>query len=192
MVDIRRVPASDFDTVLQKHHNRIDDRDRDAVESWYRAHPELFLGAYDGDEMVGFALGRNREGTSVELVGIAVDDSHTRQGVGSRLLDAFEAAAADLGYDRVSLGSAGGYVDEFYVSNGYQPESILVRTSRSDLPENHRERFDVLRERDDDGTWKVYLAPRGSEQRPLDHERVELVREAFDDPEAIYIMEKYL
>lgn len=187
MVDLRQVPAQDFDAVYRMLCERTGERDRDAVESWYDDYPELFWGAYDQGELVGFALGRPRTESSVELVGIAVDDEHTRMGVGSRLLDAFEGTVADLGYDRVSLGSAGGYVDEFYVSNGYYPESILVRTARDDLPERYRERFAVLREREEGDTWKVYLAPKG-----FDQQRVELVREAFGDPEAIYIMKPYL
>jgi ribosomal protein S18 acetylase RimI-like enzyme len=187
MVELRQVPVEDFGPVYRMLCERTGERDREAVESWYDEYPELFWGAYDQGALVGFALGRPRTGSSVELVGIAVDDEYTRRGIGSRLLGDFEGAVADLGYDRVSLGSAGGYVDEFYVSNGYYPESILVRSARDELPEDYLERFAVLRERGDDGTWKVYLAPKGCDQ-----ERVELVREAFGDPEAIYIMEKYL
>ncbi|WP_336036992.1 GNAT family N-acetyltransferase [Halobacterium yunchengense] len=192
MVELRRVTADEFDDVLELHHECIDDRDRDVVREWYDEHPALFWGAWDGDDLVGFALGRHREAASVELVGIAVRDAYARAGVGSRLLEAFEDAAREYGFERASVGSAGGYVDYFYAANGYRPESIMVRTSREALPENYRERFDVRRERSVDGGHKVYLAPGGDADGPVDHDRVERVRAAFDDPDAIYIMEKSL
>ncbi|WP_232688278.1 GNAT family N-acetyltransferase [Halobacterium zhouii] len=188
MVDVRRVPPADFDAVYRLLCERVGDRDEATVREWYDDHPELFVGAYDDGDLVGFAAGRERDDASVELAGIAVDDSHTRQGIGSRLLDAFEAAAVDLGYERVSLGSAGGYVDEFYLANGYEPESILVRLHPDDVSEDHRDLgFEILRERMDDGTQKFYVAPGGH-----DPERVEAVRGAFGDPDAIYIMETHL
>ncbi|WP_232701437.1 GNAT family N-acetyltransferase [Halobacterium wangiae] len=188
MVDVRRAPPAEFDALYQMLCQRTGEREEAVVRDWYDTHPELFHGVYADGALVGFTAGRARSDTSVELVGIAVDDAYTRQGVGSRLLDAFESAAAELGYDRVSLGSAGGYVDEFYLANGYEPESILVRLHPEDVPENHVDLgFEILRERVDDGTQKFYVAPGGH-----DPERVQAVREAFGDPQAIYIVEKYV
>jgi GNAT superfamily N-acetyltransferase len=185
MVDLRQAPPEEFDAVNRLLCKRVGDRD--AVRDWYDAHPELFQCAYD-DAFVGFTAGRARPGASVELAAIGVVEEYTRRGVGPELLDAVESVAADLGCKRVSLGSAGGYVDEFYLANGYDPESILVRLHPDDVPENHRELgFEILRERVDDGTQKFYVAPGGH-----DPERVEAVREAFGDPDAIYIMETYL
>ncbi|MFB6270026.1 MAG: GNAT family N-acetyltransferase [Halobacterium sp.] len=189
MVDVRRVPEADFAAVYDLLCERVGDRDRETVRSWFDATPELFQGAYDdGDGLVGFALGRERSETSAELAGIGVERAYTRRGIGSRLLAAFEDAAADAGYGRVSLGSAGGYVDEFYLANGYEPESILVRKSRDESLDEYREAdFAVLRERVHAGVRKLYVAPGG-----YDPERVDAVRDAFDDPDALYVMEKYL
>lgn len=187
MVEIRRAREAEFETVVRMHHDRVGERDPDVLRSWYDTHPELFRVAHDGATLVGFALGRARTESSVELAGIAVNDAYTRRGIGSRLLAAFEGDAAGLGFERVSAGSAGGYVDEFYRENGYAPESILVRTTRADRPADYQNRFDVLREREEDGSWKVYVEPDG-----YDPTRIAAVREYFDDPEAIYIVEKYL
>lgn len=195
MVAVDHVPRDDFHAVYRMLCSRVGDRDRDAVQTWFEDTPELFWGAYDGDSLVGFAAGRTsalagrpERSDSVELVGIAVDDDYTRRGIGSRLLTAFESAVADLGFQRVSLGSAGGYVDEFYRENGYEPESILVRLHPDDVPDDvHDLGFDILRERRDDGVRKFYVAPGG-----FDPERVEAVRDAFGDPQAIYIVEKYV
>jgi ribosomal protein S18 acetylase RimI-like enzyme len=204
MVAVRRVPESDFDAVYQLLCERVGDRDRASVRAWYDDHPELFHAAYDGNsaggaaadyghsvaggaaEVVGFAIGRERGDDHVELAGIGVREAYTRRGIGSRLLRAFESAAADAGFERVSLGSAGGYVDDFYRANGYDPESILVRLHPEDAPENVRDLgFEILRERRECDTRKFYVAPGG-----YDPERVEAVRAAFGDPQAIYIMER--
>lgn len=195
MVDVQRVPDSDFEAVYRMLCGRVGQRDRDDVRAWFRDEPDLFRGAYDDGALVGFAAGRTWTAAgrdwrpdSVELVGIAVDDDYTRNGVGSRLLEAFESAAAAAGFDRVTLGSAGGYVDEFYLANGYEPESVLVRLHPEDVPGDvHDLGFEILRERTDDGVRKFYVAPGG-----YDPERVDAVREAFGDPQAIYVMETFL
>ncbi|MXR19795.1 GNAT family N-acetyltransferase [Halobacterium bonnevillei] len=203
MVAVRRVPESDFDAVYQLLCERVGHRDRATVRTWYDDRPELFHAAYEdsaggGDaadglreggaaaDVVGIAIGRERGDDHVELAGIGVREADTRRGIGSQLLSAFETAAADAGFGRVSLGSAGGYVDDFYLANGYDPESILVRLHPDDVTENVRDLgFDILRERREDETRKFYVAPGG-----YDPERVEAVRSAFGDPQAIYVMEK--
>lgn len=188
MVAIRRVPESDFQAVYDRLCSRVGDRDRAVVRAWYDAHPELFLAAYDAeDAVIGFALGRERSDVTAELAGIGVRDEYTRRGIGSDLVAAFEDAAADAGFGCVSLGSAGGYVDNFYLENGYEPESILVRKAPDESLEEYRNLdFEILRERDHAGVRKLYVAPGG-----YDPERVDAVRGAFDDPDAIYVMEKY-
>jgi ribosomal protein S18 acetylase RimI-like enzyme len=189
MVDVRSVPEADFDAVYDLLCDRVGDRDRDVVRDWYDDRPELFRAAHDpGDGIVGFALGREHSDASAELAGIGVQASHTRRGIGSMLLAAFEDAAADAGYGCVTLGSAGGYVDDFYLENGYEPESILVRKDPDERLDEYRDLdYAILREREHAGARKLYVAPGG-----YDPERVEAVRDAFDDPDAVYVMEKYL
>lgn len=191
MVDVRQVPPADVERGYALLQSRVGDHDRAAVEQWYDDHPALFVGAYDRDAMVGFALARAREDAHVELVGIAVEASHARRGIGSALLTAVEEAARDRGFERLTLGSAGGYVDDFYAANGYRPESILVRLAPEAAPEDPESLgFEVLRERTaDDGTRKFYVAPNGE---GVDADRVEAVGDAYGDPEAIYVMEKRL
>lgn len=99
-----------------------------------------------------------------------------REGIGSALLGAFEGRATILGFERVSLGSAGGYVE-----NGYSPESVLVRLDADEaLPETAHEVIDGQVE---DATRKRYVAPGDGGSAHLD-----AVRQAFSDSEAIYIM----
>lgn len=193
MVEIRSVPVADLDTARQLHNQyTASDVSRATFREWYDQYPELLLGAYEGTEdetLVGYCLGvTGHEEGGVELKGIAVTESSRRQGIGSLLLAQFESNAAELGIDHIGLGSAGGYVDEFYIENGYEPERILVRFDAATVPETYRDLdFEIVNERLDDGTKKLYV---GVDE--FDPAYLETVRDAFDDPEAIHIMEKSL
>lgn len=84
--------------------------------------PHAVLMMLENEKLCGCAFGwaTKREGEFV-LSGIAVDFRLTRKGLGSGLLAEFEKIAAHYGFRKVSLGSAGGYVENFYLKNGYQP-----------------------------------------------------------------------
>jgi GNAT superfamily N-acetyltransferase len=205
MVAIRRVDRSDLPT-LRRLHNRYTDSDvsLSEIEDLSEENPELLLGAYDegdsdgeendgeatreveDDRLVGYALGLDGPQPGVQLGGIAVRDTHQNHGIGSDLLAAFEKRAADLGFERASLGSAGGYVDAFYVNRGYRPSH--VRVAPDDPPENYRDLgYEIADETVEDESVVLSVAVDGYEPSLLEE-----VREAFGDPEAIYIMEKDL
>jgi len=188
MVEIRSVDERELEE-FRRLHNRLtaSGESAETVREWHDEHPELLVGAYADGELVGFALGIPDDG-SVLLEGIGVRESHRRAGLGSSLLDRIETAARDRDADRISLGSAGGYVDAFYVANGYQPESVLLRFESGAMPSRYRSLdYDIVRERVADGVKNCYVDVDSS-----DPEFLSTVREAFDDPEAIYIMEKGL
>lgn len=186
MVSVRRVPDGDFDAV-HSLHNRFTDQSvpHETVRSWYDETPGLFVAAYD-DDLVGICTGHRRGDDRAELAGLGVLPERRREGIGTRLVEQFEANAAAAGFEHVSLGSAGGYVDNFYAGLGYEPESVLVRLD-GDVPVPQPAEFDVCRERIEDGTRKLYL-----EADVVDHEYLDAVREAFGDDEAIYIVRKSL
>lgn len=189
MVGIRSVPESDVAAVRRLHNQyTASDESVETVRRWYRARPELFVGAYDCEELVGYCLGGERTVERVELEGIGVARSHRRRGVGTQLLGAFEERAAALGFERVGLGSAGGYVDEFYHGNGYSPESVLVRLDSGDEPPDCRSvGYEVVDETVTDGVRKLYV-----DVDEFDPAFVEAVGEAFGDPDAIYVVSKEL
>lgn len=189
MVSIRAISESEI-TLAHRLHNRFTGQGRslDTIESWYEATPELFVGAYDGDEPVGICTGRTVSGETAELAGLGVDSSVRREGVGSRLVETFEENAARLGFERITVASAGGYVDQFYADCGYAPEEILVRVSPGELPAEYRNLgFDVVNEATEGETKKLYI-----DVEELDPEYLAEVRDAFGDDEAIYIMENAL
>lgn len=104
----------------------------------------------------------------------------------SALLSAFEERVALLDYDRIEVGSAGGYVDDFY--RGHQPDSILVclDPSESSPPDRHAE-YAVLEDRVDNGQRHISGGVDG-----VDNPSVEEIRGAFDDPAASFILTKPL
>lgn len=189
MVTIETATAGDLD-VARRLHNRFTAQSisEDTFREWFDAVPDLFLLAREegSAEVVGVATGKQHSPAVAELAGLGVDPDRRREGIGSRLLERFEGRAAASGFERVSVGSAGGYVDEFYASHGYEPEWILVRRPVED-PAPAVGTDDVAEEQVVAGTRKYYVEADG-----LDQSFLASVREDFGDEEAIYIMRKSL
>lgn len=189
MVDIRTVDESDLADFRRLHNTYVGRNESlETVRHWYREHPELLVGAYDDDQLVGHCLGIPRSEGEVELNGIAVDQPYQRRGMGTKLLSAFEDRVSSRGFQRVSLGSAGGYVDEFYIENGYSPDSVLVRLDPDVDSQDYTEMgYEIGDERMDDGLKNLYV-----EAEEFDPGFLEEIRQVFEDPEALYIMSKEL
>lgn len=97
------------------------------MKRYEKMFPETFLAVTEKDEIIGAAFGWSRkiefsEDESFALDGIAVRYDCQKNGIGSRLLERFEKAAESYGAETVSVGSAGGYVEKFYIDRGYIPQ----------------------------------------------------------------------
>lgn len=97
------------------------------MKRYEKLFPEAFLAATENDEIIGAVFGWSRkiefsEDESFALDGIAVRYDCQKNGIGSRLLERFEKAAESYGAETVSVGSAGGYVEKFYIDRGYIPQ----------------------------------------------------------------------
>lgn len=93
--------------------------------------PKGFVALIKDDEVAGVAFGWLRsiehpDDDSFMLDGIAVRYDYQKQGYGKLLLSAFEKAAADYGAPSVSVGSAGEYVERFYIDCGYIPVQYKI------------------------------------------------------------------
>jgi GNAT superfamily N-acetyltransferase len=120
----------------------------DALLADFAAHPGLVIAATVDGPVAGVAFGRPDGTGGATLDGITVDDAHTARGLGSLLLGRFEQAAANAGLASVSLGSGPGYVEHFYLKNGYrQTEYMVVIPGRPDRTDLDLEGLEVLRER---------------------------------------------
>lgn len=187
MVTVTSLPVADLAQV-RRLHNRFtaSSVSRETVETWYDDAPALFVGAYDDEELVGYCLGRWGDDGGAELEGLGVQPRFRRQGIGSRLVSAFEAQVAESEADRIGVGSAGGYVDRFYVENGYTPDSILVRIDPDCTPDDYGQfDFEVVDERREDGLQKLYVAA-----EEVNSNVISEVRGTFGDPSAVYLMSK--
>jgi predicted N-acetyltransferase YhbS len=149
--------------------------------------PELALVAVEGAEVVGVCFAEvPHEGEGVVLDGLAVDGDRTRERLGSRLLAAFEERVGAAGFRRVSLGSAEGYVEQFYLQNGYIPVEFQVTTTEEEPPLD--DALEVMRFRETDDALVLNVA---SENGYTQAEK-ERIRELTSAHEVIFIFEKRL
>lgn len=93
--------------------------------------PEAFIALDRDGEVIGVCFGWARGldvhgDSSFVLDGIAVKSEFQKNGYGKILLDAFEKAASGYGYSLISVGSAGGYVEKFYMDCGFTPKEYKV------------------------------------------------------------------
>lgn len=105
------LPGSEPETILFKHATG----------------QGIILLAIRDEQVVGCAFGwpTVRPGEFM-LDGITVSYVLWRNGIGSALLSVFEAEAAKREFSLVSLGSAEGFVERFYMKNGYRPTCYKI------------------------------------------------------------------
>jgi len=109
----------------------LPDSDPAQLQEYVALFPKAFLVLLENKEVIGVAFGWHRklkfpEDDSFVLNGIAVRSDKQRSGYGKLLLQAFEQAVNAYGAPSVSLGSAGGYVEKFYIHCGYTPTEYKV------------------------------------------------------------------
>ena len=113
----------DFYQIVEEY---LPDSNLEKVKMYAGLFPNAFLVLLCENEVIGVAFGWDRkiefpEDDSFVLNGIAVHSDWQKNGYGKQLLKAFEAAAEEYGESVVSLGSAGGDVEKFYIDCGYLP-----------------------------------------------------------------------
>lgn len=93
--------------------------------------PKAFIALECHGKLIGICFGWPRgldvrKDRSFVLDGIAVMSDFQKNGYGKILLAAFEQAALGYGYSLISVGSAGGYVEKFYMGCGFLPKEYKV------------------------------------------------------------------
>ena len=126
MVAVRCLRLDELEEAYRIQAEYLDEQPYGTWADCYGRSPEFFIGSFAAGRLVGIAYGKPspRAPADLQLSGIAVVEAHWRQGYGSRLLRFFERQAAKAGYASVSLGSARGYVERFYLKNGYAPTAF--------------------------------------------------------------------
>lgn len=161
----------------------------------FEAYPELFIGCFISEELIGVAYGypyftvRPKEAHKVLLQGLAIRWDYARAGRGSKLLQFFEDQVVKLGFSVVTLGSAEGYVERFYLKNNYEPVSYRI-CIRGDWDNIHEQASDysILQIMREGERTIVYVPPRGG----YNLAEKEAVRTFFGADEVNYIFEKQL
>lgn len=109
----------------------LPDSDEGMVNRMYEKYKNTFVGYYLDDSLIGICYGWPRseivaEDDSYTIDGIAIVHPFNAEGRGGRLLAYFEQRVKELGFCKISLGSADGYVERFYLKNGYVPKEYKV------------------------------------------------------------------
>ncbi len=89
-----------------------------------RPSPELTVGCFLPRQLMGICYGSPDPPDGVILDLIVMFDRYAGRGYGSDLLQYFDRQVERAGYAVCSLGSAGGYVEHFYIKNGYRPSKF--------------------------------------------------------------------
>ena len=82
----------------------------DYLKKEYSKYPNLYVGCYEDDQLIGIAYGFIK-GKIIILQGMAVKHNIWRKGIGSRILNFFEKQAKQTGMKIISVGSAEGFVE---------------------------------------------------------------------------------
>lgn len=135
----------------------------------------VFVGAYDGDTLVGFAFAKmvtgefGKDGATASLDAIGIDPDHGLQGLGKKILDEVEAVLRHKGV--TSLSSQINWeqwpVLSFFAHAGFRmaPGIVLMRSTAEmpheldDLPDEEMDEID-------------FSSPDGDAQNALSHDRV--------------------
>ena len=112
----------------------------------YNAHPELFRAVYDQNNIVGVCHAAEHENHLIIIHGIAVEPAYSGKGLGGKLLKEIEIAAKKLGGKTLSVGSAAGYVEKFYIKNGFKPIHFIAIIPK-EQPINKQE-FNIINKRE--------------------------------------------
>lgn len=105
--------------------------DEEKIKKHAERYPKTFLALMMKEEVIGVAFGWPRSldvpgDNSFTLDGIAIKEEFQKNGYGKLLLDEFEKNVKEYGFSLIGVGSAGGYVEKFYMKNGYIPKMYKV------------------------------------------------------------------
>lgn len=117
--------------------------------------PKAFIACVEDSRVIGVAYGWLRaDGVSFCLDGIAIEAAHWRQGLGRKLLSVWEQAVREYGAHFVSVGSADGYVEDFYIACGYSPMCYKIYAESG---------IEEIKQFADEADYRQYKRPQESE-----------------------------
>ena len=193
-MEVRTLGDSDLAQAYEIKNEYLDQSPYPPWAAMRAKYPDLFAGLFHRAKLVGICYGwpfheqRPEVRDAILLNGIAVVHPFNGQGHGGRLLRFFEGQVARRGAARITLGSAGGYVDRFYVKNGYAPTHFMIRFPADREPSpSLRAKYRIENERVVAGTRVLYAAV-----DTLDKALRERLKRDFTTDDVVAIMETRL
>jgi N-acetylglutamate synthase-like GNAT family acetyltransferase len=125
-MEIKILPQKDIKEFWKLQTEYLDKWTLDHLKTEYSKFPDLYVGCYEEGKLIGIAHGFIK-GDIIILQGIAVKYDTWRKGIGTKILNFFEKQAKQTGKKIISVGSAEGFVEKFYLKNGYNPVEIQAK-----------------------------------------------------------------
>lgn len=124
---IKLLPKKDLKLFWKIQKKYLDKWTYSYLEVQYNLFSNLYIGCYDNNnKLIGLAYGFPKRNMII-LQGICVLHKQWRSGLGTKILKYFEKQVKKTGKKIVSVGSAEGFVEKFYLSNGYLPVELQVK-----------------------------------------------------------------
>lgn len=160
-MNTRHLRLADLETAFAINEEYLS-ASRDEFFPWYAENPDLFVGIFDDNALIGICYGMNwrRQPGYVVLEGIATRVPYWRSGAGSQLIQFFEEQVRRRGQQGVTVGVAADLKTEnFYLKNGYQPTRLCAKVSRQALPPTYTELgYDFCERREEGEDVVLYVA----------------------------------
>lgn len=125
-MEIKVLPQKDLEAFWKLQTEYLDNWSFNHLKEEFSKYRDLYVGCYEENILIGIAYGFIK-GEAVILQGVAVRHDIWRRGIGSKILTFFESQAKLTGRKTISVGSAEGFVEQFYLKNGYKPITIQAK-----------------------------------------------------------------
>ena len=120
-MELKLLPEKDIEAFWKMQGRLVKKYSFDHVKKDYAKNKELYIGCYEGPELIGMAYGFI-EKDQVVLSGMGVKPDLWKKGIGLKILSFFEEQAKKTGKKKVGVGAANAptNVVGFYEKAGYK------------------------------------------------------------------------
>jgi len=178
--------ADEFQQKILNPKNEKRYRPFSYIKRQYGICPELFVGVYKNNKIIGIAFGYVKK-SNVLLGELAIDQKFRKMGIGSKLLVFFENRAARIGKEKIVTGALE-EAEAFYLRKGYKP-ILFLQIKYSQLPQNYTSisEFKIIKETNYVDAKRLFFEVK----EPSKQLKVRLIN-LFHAYDGIYLFEKKL
>ena len=128
MEEINEIKKAEFGTLNNIVQEYLPGTTENELYKMFTNENSVFIGYYMENKLVGVCFGETYNKDYFGIMGIAIIHPYIKQGRGSKLLNYFENIVKSKGHKNLSVGSADGYVEHFYLKNGFVLSSLKILT----------------------------------------------------------------